>query len=289
MKRPRIASDWRTLFIPTLCGDYVNDHTIYYDGKWHLIGITSKEGTPNHERYFVHAASDTLDEPMTELGKVIDDGCRAWAPCVTEHNGLYYMFYGPSPTKLAVSFDSGDWFGQEIFLRGNPPMACHRDHFVLQIAENRWVMYVTGVHNRKSAISCLTSEDLLHWDFSGFALTSGVNTPYNPSWGAMESPFVVKKDGLYYLFTTYTDCSRENYHNTLVFVSENPLSFGCYDEIGGVKPVARLFCHAPELLQTDRGWLITTCGWKDSAFTGGAVAVADLVWEEKEQPDGTPG
>ena len=282
MKIPRIASDWRILFTPMHCGDYVNDHTLYYDGKWHLIGITSKEGTPDYERYFVHAAADTLNEPMLEQGKVINDGHRAWAPCVIEYDGLYYMFYGPSPTKLAVSFDSGDWFGQEIYLRGNPPMACHRDHFVLQLDNNHWVMYVSGVHDKRSAISCLQSNDLLHWDFAGFALTCDENTPYNPSWGAMESPFVVKQDNLYYLFTTYTDCSKESYHNTLVFASDDPLSFGCYGAKDGAQPIAQLFCHAPEILKTEQGWHITTCGWKESSFTGGSVAIADLIWEEKQ-------
>lgn len=279
MQIPEIASKWRTLLQPRRFGRYVNDHTLYYDGRWHLIGITSRAGKPNRERYFVHAVGESLQKRMHEYCKVIDNGTLAWAPCVTEHDGLYYMFYGPAPTKLAVSFDSGDWFGQEIHMHGNPPMACHRDHFVLRLPDGGWVMYVSGVHNGKSAISCLSSSDLLNWAFCGFALTSGENAPLNPSWGAFESPFVVQKDGLYYLFTTYTDCSKATYHDTLVFASADPFSFGCYGAAGGAEPLTKLFCHAPEIVSENGNWYITTCGWRGSSFAKGAVKIAELRWK----------
>lgn len=278
MKKPVIVSKWKTLFKPRIYGKYVNDHTIIYNGRWHLIGITSKKGIPTQERYFVYAVGDDLSRRMREVSKVIDHGTLAWAPCVIENNGLYYMFYGPSPTKLAVSFDFGDWFGCEINMNGVPPMACHRDHFVLKYGE-KWVMYATGVKDGKSAISCMISDDLQSWDFHGYALTSGENAPLNPSWGAFESPYVVERDGLYYLFTTYTDCSLKTYHDTLVFCSDSPYDFGVYnaDESGAV-PIAKLHCHAPEVLCVDGKWMITTCGWRRSSFAKGAVKIAELDW-----------
>lgn len=280
MKIPYICSEWKTLFHPRKFGRYVNDHTIYYDGKWHLIGITSKKGRPTAERYFVHAVTDRLNKPMRELCKVIDNGTLAWAPCVIEKDGLYYMFYGPSPTKLAVSFDSGDWFGQPVRIDGLPPMACHRDHFVLKTKDNKYIMYASGVKNRKSAICCMTSDDLLHWQFAGYALTGGEKSPLNPSWGAFESPYVVEKDGLYYLFTTYTDCSKSTYHDTLVFCSDYPLSFGTYNGgQDGAKPIAKLHCHAPEIVKSDDRFFITTCGWRRSSFTKGKVKYAELKWK----------
>lgn len=280
MKKPYIASGWKTLFAPRRFGKYVNDHTIYFDGKWHLIGITSKKGIPTQERYFVHAVTDRPDKPMKELCKVIDNGTLAWAPCVIERNGLYYMFYGPSPTKLAVSFDSGDWFGQEISIKGLPPMACHRDHFVLQTGENDYIMYAVGVKDGKSSVCCMTSHDLLSWEFSGYALTSGEKSELNPSWGAFESPFVVKKDGLFYLFITYTDCSKSTYHDTLVFCSESPLDFGLYNGgFDGAKPIAKLKTHAPEIFSWGGKEYITTCGWRKSSFTKGKVKYAELRWE----------
>lgn len=284
MEIPRITSEWRTLFEPHRYGEYVNDHTLLYNGKWHLVGITSQEGTPDRERYFVYARRNSLSEEFEECAKVIDHGTLAWAPCLIEHDSLYYMFYGPSPTKLAVSYDFGDWFGQEIRMNGNPPMACHRDHFVLKIGENHWLMYVTGMKCGKSSIACMESFDLLSWDFVGYALTSGENSELNPSWGAFESPFVVSRDGGYYLFTTYTDCSKDTYNDTFVFFSEDSRSFGCYDGLNGsesfAKPVTRLRCHAPEIVREDDKWYITTCGWRESSLSGGKVMIAGLDWEE---------
>ena len=282
MKIPEISSEWKTLFKPRFYGRYVNDHTLLYNGKWHLIGITSKKGVPTQERYFVYAVGEDLHRKFKETSKVIDNGTLAWAPCVIEHKSLYYMFYGPSPTKLAVSYDFGDWFGQEIRLNGNPPMSCHRDHFVFKIEKNKWLMYVTGLKDRRSSIACLESTDLLNWNFVGFALTSGEKSELNPSWGAFESPFVVKRDDGYYLFTTYTDCSASTYHNTLVFYSQNAYDFGCYNgensEKGFAKPITKLRCHAPEVVKENGKYYITSCGWRKSSFTRGAVKIAELKW-----------
>ena len=284
MEIPKITSKWKTLLRPCRFGRYVNDHTLLFNGRWHLAGITSKKGIPTQERYFVYASGDTLQKPLREQAKIIDHGTLAWAPCLLEHGGLYYMFYGPSPTKLAVSYDFGDWFGHEIEMRGVPPMACHRDHFVLPVGENEWVMYATGLQNGKSAVSCLRSGDLLRWDFAGWALTSGEKSELNPSWGAFESPFVVQKDGGFYLFTTYTDCSKKTYHDTLVFYSTDPYRFGVYNgaagQNGGVQPITRLRCHAPEVVQENGRWYITTCGWRRSAFSRGKVMLAELAWQK---------
>lgn len=103
---PKISGEWRLLFRPEKTGKYVNDHCILWDNKtqkWHLFGITSLEEGPDTERYFVHAAGESLLEPMREIGKVVDDGNRAWAPCVVEKDGIFYMYYGPGITKMAVT------------------------------------------------------------------------------------------------------------------------------------------------------------------------------------------
>ena len=285
MKIPYIAEDWRILFKPEKQGDYVNDHTLVMgpDGKWHLYGITSFGGGAYNERYFVHGVGDTLFSSLRECGRTIDRGTPAWSPCVIRRDENYYMFYGPSPTSLAVSFDMYEWYGHTVTLNNEPVMAVHRDHFVLEVAPNEYLMYVTGVHNKKGAISLLSSQDLLTWDFEGFALTSGDDAPLRPGWGAMESPFVVKKDGLYYLFITYTNSTSATYNDTLVFVSEDPKRFGEYNgEVGGTKPVARLCAHAPEIVEVDGETYITTCGWNGrTPINPGCVSIAKLSWKDE--------
>lgn len=283
MKKPYIAGDWKILLQPTKNGDYVNDHTVVIgaDGKWHLFGITSFEGVPSCERYFVHGVGATLDEPMEEVGRSIDRGTLAWAPCVINKGENYYMFYGPSPTSLAVSFDMYEWFGTNVYLKDEPLMGAHRDHFVLKVDEDKYLMYVVGVHQQRGAISCFSSCDLIHWQFEKFALTSGREAPLNPAWGAFESPYVILKDGLYYLFVTYTDCEDKNYNDTLVFCSDDPMNFGEYNGgIGGAVPVTTLYAHAGEVLLHNGKYYITTCGWKNKPNPNkGAVSIAPLEWE----------
>ena len=282
MKIPKITGEWQVLFKPEKNGNYVNDHTVVVgpDGKWHLFGITSFEGIPAQERYFVHGVGESLLKSFEEVGRSIDRGTLAWAPCVIRKDDNYYMFYGPSPTSLAVSFDMFEWFGTNVYLKNEPLMGAHRDHFVIKISDTEYLMYVVGVYNKKSAVSCFSSSDLIHWDFVGYALTSGDDAPLNPPWGAFESPFVVKKDGLYYLFLTYTDCSEETYNDTLVFCSEDPKRFGEYNGgHGGAVPITKLYAHAGEVLEENGEFYITACGWNSQTIPiKGAVAIARLEW-----------
>lgn len=284
MKKPKIVGEWRVLFQPEKHGDYVNDHTVVKgaDGNWHLYGCTSFSGGPYNERYFAHGVGVDLQTKMREVGRSIDKGTLAWAPCVTQKDGNYYMFYGPSPTQLALSFDMYEWYGYPVKLHGEPMMAAHRDHFVLKTKEG-YLMYVAGVYQKRGAISVFSSDDLLEWKFEGYALTSGENAPLSPGWGAMESPFVVEKDGAYYLFVTYNDCTDATYCDTLVFVSENPKSFGGYDGgKGGAIPVTKLYAHAPEVVEENGKYYITTCGWRSKPSPNkGAVSIAELSWEDE--------
>lgn len=282
MKIPYISGEWNVLFRPEKNGNYVNDHCVVTgsDGKWHLYGITSFAANSYNERYFVHGVGDSLTRPFTEVGRSVDRGTLAWAPCVIRRDDNYFMFYGPSPTCLAVSFDMYEWFGTPVTLKNEPLMGAHRDHFILQTGENDYLMYVVGVHDKKGAVSLFTSHDLLTWEFDGFALTSGDDAPLKPGWGAMESPFVVKKDGLYYLFITYTDCSDENYCDTLAFCSEDPRRFGEYNGgADGAIPITKLYAHAPEILIENGQYYITTCGWTGKPIPhDGCVSIARLDW-----------
>lgn len=286
---PQISSEWRPLFKPQTFGRYVNDHSLvrHSDGQWHLFGITShgKEGDDfaELERYFVHAAGQLWDdEPMREVGKCCDNGVRAWAPGVIQHGPRYFMHYGPSPMRMATSFELGHWMEQTPTITGAPLDSCHRDSMVFKAGDNRWLMYITGIDDdMRGVVSVLESNNLVDWTFIRYALRTSGKAPCNPPWGATESPFLVRMDDLYYLFITYTDCKHHNYHNTLVFASEDPTDFGTYtgdneDEL----VVAKLYAHAPEIIQDiDGQWYITTCGWRGyNTPVEGGVAIARLEW-----------
>jgi len=280
MKKPKIKSDWKLLFKPEKYGNYINDHCIIKgnDGNWHLFGITGDGADrPEDERYFAYAVGESLEGVMEERGKVIDDGNRAWAPCVVEHEGLYYMYYGPGVTKMAVTNELFHWMGHQINVTGNPVMSVNRDHMVIKVGDT-WLMYVTGLKDGCSCISVLTSTDLVNWAFGGYALTSTKSAPLNPAWGAFESPYVVLHDGMYYLFVTYTDCAYDNYHNMLVFCSEDPYNFGEYTgDNHSEMVIAELKSHAGEIICDNGKYYITTCGWSGYGIPcEGGVAIAEL-------------
>lgn len=285
MKIPRITGEYRPLFRPERYGNYVNDHSIVRDAKgmWHLFGITSFTGGAYNERYFVHGGGASLTGEFAELSKVIDRGTLAWSPgVILREDGQLWMMYGPSPTMLSVSPDGNEWFCYTPRIEGEPPQAVHRDHFVMEVEPGKYLMYVTGVCEKRGCISVLSSENMTDWKFLGYALTTGERAPLCPAWGATESPYVVKHDGLYYLFVTYTDCSAATYNDTLVFVSEDPLHFGCYmgDGEDGVMPITKVYAHAPEIIEEDGQMYITTCGWNGAPNPNpGCVSIAPLVFE----------
>lgn len=286
MKIPYISSEWRVLLRPQINGKYINDHCLFkaHDGRYHLFGITSFEGGAPNERYFVHGTTESLASEMKEWPeRAINRGTLAWAPCVVRTEGdYYYMFYGPSPTSLSVSFDLWEWYNHTVTLNNEPLFSAHRDHFVLKLDDGSYLMYIVGTKDKKSCISLFKSDNLLEWDFVGYAMISGENAPLNPPWGAMESPYVIKKDDLYYLFVTYTDCNIENYHDTLVFVSSDPYNFGVYNGgEGGSIPVTTLRAHAPEIIEENGKYYITTCGWLNcNTPNEGCVSIAELGWKE---------
>ena len=274
--KPVITSDWRPLFVPETFGRYVNDHSLVVDqaGTWHPFGITSHATSDfsEQERYFVHAEGSLDGAPMREVQKVCDNGVRAWAPSVIRHGKRYFMHYGPSPMRMATSVELTHWMEHTPVVNDAPLDSCHRDSMIIPAPEGGWLMYITGIdEDMCGVVSVLQSEDLITWNFVRFALRTTATAPLHPPWGATESPYVVKIGGHYHLFMTYTDCKHHNYHNTLVFTSEDPTDFGMYtgDNHDDVV-VVELHAHAPEVIRNADGqWYITTCGWRGYDCPGG--------------------
>ena len=294
---PVISGDWQLLYRPQKTGCYVNDHSLIQagDGSWHLFGITRDDPAvePDQERWFTYGRGQELisEDGLEEVCRVCDTGLRAWAPSVVSHQGRYYMHYGPAPLRMATSDELSHWMENPVYLHNAPLDSCHRDSMVLQMDDGSWLMYATGINNGYGVISVFRSDDLINWHFIKYALKTSGNAsippawdstlkPY-PPWGATESPFVVKNDGVYYLFITFTSGSLDSYHNTLVFQSEDPTNFGEYTGDNEKEMViTKLHAHAPEIVRDNDGqWYITTCGWRNHGTPiEGGVAIAKLEW-----------
>ncbi len=303
---PRIAGPWRLLFRPQKWGYYVNDHTVFQDaeGNWRLIGITSKtNGDPNQEKYFAVGVSKEFPPAsgMVEDEPVADFGELAWAPHVIHDGNKYRMFWSPHKLHQMESVDGIHWENHQVTISA-PMHKFFRDPMVLQVAPGQWLLYTTARGAYYSRIDIYQSFNLTEWQYIRPALVSGWGSERNSPFASMESPFVVKYQGRYYLFFTYNNDSffphgilmlfkiwlnKESYNDTLVFHSDNPYDFGLYQGMNRSPTLlTRLRAHAPEIIYNpeDSSYYITTAGWPWAAtLTSGEVAVAPLVWEKKQE------
>lgn len=290
MHYPKIAGPWKPLFRPSKYSSYVNDHTIIRgaDNRWHLYGCCqlATAVNPEMERYLCHArgpVGGALTDEMEEMRPVVDNGTRAWAPGAIRVGASHYMFYGPAPTMMAHSIDCNHWMGNDVRMIGTPVDAAHRDHMVMQLNADTWLMYAVGIRAGRGCVSVHVSNDLREWRFVQYALTTSQTAPLAPPWGAVESPYVVRYGDAWYLFITYTDCSKTTYQQTFVFRSLNPYDFGEFDGTPR-SALANLEAHAAEVIQDEatNAWWITAAGWRGFGIPiEGGVAVAPLDWLDR--------
>lgn len=257
---------------------YINDHTIIKgpDGLWHMFGITHTEpADPLDEKSFAHATSKNLrspqwaKQPFALTADPKQGEWHLWAPHIILNQGTYYMFYcagGPdgSQYKISLAFSKDLWHweryaGNPLFIDGFDA----RDPFVTKI-DGQWVMYYTANSaptGGNHIVAYRTSTDLLHWSKRSIALTH----PKTGTWGGpTESPFVVFRNGHYYLFNGPV----VGYSGTAVYESEDPFNFDVGRQIGLINS------HAAEVIQEENSWFITHAGWGQ-----GGLFLAPLNWE----------
>lgn len=205
-----------------------------------------------------------------------------WAPYVLRHEGLYYMFYcagGTDGTRyrihLATSPDLWTWArhpSNPLFEDGFDA----RDPFVLRVG-GRWALYYTATSRPSGGhhvVAWRESEDLVHW---GERKGNAFEHPKEGTFGGpTESPFVVEREGAYYLFIGPTGgyariegrYVEDGYVGTVVYRSEDPFRFRLEDRVGTIR------AHAAEVVRDDDGrWYVTHCGWGQ-----GGLFLAPLEW-----------
>lgn len=265
------AEDDAQMVIPSLTGlwkdsvkavgekdsEFLSDFLIIQDaqGRWHFIGIG---GQDHVEDSFFHAVGDRIDSHLEYTTRVYSNGTynepemvHMWAPfAIFRKEGDYaLMFYHyqpdgkPSEMRILRSTDNTlmEWVplddpdlekGCIAFTGDNCRDAC------IFYDENvgKYLMYYAG-----TGIRLRTSDDLIHWSDS--VQVMGVPVGFS----AAESPYVVKKGKMYYLFVSGFDYGR-----VAVYASEDYSSFGnprsdILGEING---------HAPEIVYTDGKYYI---------------------------------
>lgn len=296
---PRIAGDWVHVYQPA--GDVfpgpdsarfrsgqryadwqVNDHAVVKgpDGRWHAFGITHPAvaaGEPNpHEAEWLlfHAAAPagTLRQHLAtgrwqEQPKVLPPSARPGeireihSPTILLHDGQYWMFYGYSPIRLAVSRDLWTWQPRgEVFRQEGSA----RDPSVSYHAGTFYLCYTT-----RQSVLVRTSRDLVHWSEPAtvFSLAAGET-------GGPESPTLLALHGGFYLIWCRWDAELSkrgvSYQDrSYVYFSHDPMNFR------DRAPIAEIQGHAPEFFQDEEGgWWISSA---ERPFRG--VSIAPVRWE----------
>jgi len=280
------------------------DHHLFQDidGIWHLWGCIRNLAIG---RILYHwSSNDLFSSDWVKTGEYFridqshgeslrDWGEEEWiqSPYVVQNNGSYYMFYGGHSTGansdgidvetddfsvacqmcLMRSKDGKEWVRHDdgkglsrIFVGPGET----RDPCVIRYG-NKWLMYFAGYHDEirtNPGIYVRESVDLVDW--SHWKLVHQDFQYGEGAWGH-ECPFVIEKNGGYYLFRT------EHYSSarTHVFHSLDPFNFGVGD--ASSKYVGSISVAAPEIITTGdgeelitsnheltKGTLISKLGWK---------------------------
>lgn len=243
---------------------YVNDHTLVRDaeGRWHLFGIFHAETfNSGDEREFVHAVSSSARTPGGGSAAMnyapVPVGLTAeprlgerhiWAPHVLPFAGGYLMAYHSggrhnhdaglriattaSPALHPWTRISPRPVFEDVCVARDPMIRRHGD---------LWIMYYTrcdSLASQKSGVAYRVSFDLQSWSEPRMALVLSDTPPMFNS-GYTESPFVIERDGWFYL--TVTSYPIE-WDATMVYRSRDPFHF---------EPVAltRLRSHAAEWIE----------------------------------------
>ncbi|HEX4488886.1 MAG TPA: hypothetical protein VH088_21600 [Terriglobales bacterium] len=256
---------------------YINDHTFIRgeDGQWHLFGITHREpANAQKEKFFAHATAPDLRGPWSKQAAVLHVDEQAgetvvWAPYVLKHAGMYWMYFcagGMEHTKyhihLATSRDLFHWDRHAA----NPMVVDGydaRDPMVARLRDS-WVLYYAATDKPEGGnhtVHAVTSKDLVHWSGKKEIFRDAEIGTYG---GPTESPFVVARDGKYFLFL----CTNHGYNETAVYESETPFHWDASRLVG------RFPAHAAEVIQTPEGkWFVSRAGWGQ-----GGVYLAELTW-----------
>jgi beta-fructofuranosidase len=152
-----------------------------------------------------------------------------------------------------------------------------RDPMVHRVGD-RWALYYTATEPAEGGnhvVAAVLSDDLVHWSDRTTVLRDEMVGTHT---GPCESPFVLERDGLWYLFTGpdmagMVDAFEQAqprgrqemadlmstlpaYRTTRVLVSDDPLHFSTADRAGTID------AHAAEVVEDEDGQLwVSHCGW----------------------------
>ena len=220
-------------------GMAVVDHSfIEKDGRMHLFynrDYIGYEWDLKPANTIGHAVTEdlinwTIEPPVISADRDLFENYQVWSPGVVEKDGTYYMYYtgvnlnACQAICLATSKDLYHWEkhpGGPVVKPGKwgswseDRWSDCRDSMVFIDDDGTAYMYYCTAAEFDGvlgpAVGIASSKDMVNWTDRGAYRFDICDI-------SLESPFVMKKNGKYYLF--YTNCG----HGTAYAVSDNPVS-----------------------------------------------------------------
>ena len=242
----------------------VNDFSILQDGEtWHMVGITHPrpdsfihdfdyDDTDVHEGEFqlFHSVAEGgsfrdifRKDSFTDCGKILYPSERPgerkeiWAPHLMKVQDRFQIIYSPGQMRRMSSDDFRNWQKEDTMFVSSCEDA--RDPYLYEEGGRYYCIYTEA-----GILKYRTSRDLHVWSEEAILQDRlfGYGNVQN------ESPFLLKREGIYYLFWSIFDGRNGCYDNrTMVFAGS---SFG---ELRNSAPLTMLRGHAPEIVSDQKG------------------------------------
>ncbi len=265
---------------------FTNDHCFVQgkDGTLHWFGINNPyppEGKKlyRYHPYLGHLTTKRVTGAWKRLPFVIDESKG------TEYVGAPYVVWHDESKRWAMvvevrtdvrrlevywSSDLHDWKASGVHILPEKLWISTRDPHIMKGADGKYWIHVVSTGNKgvkQSQVLRIRTKDFVHFDDPETIL--GIN---DNDWATLiESPFLLEREGLWYLFFTY---AHRRYTETLVVVSGNPDHFD-YEN----KTLTTLFGHAAEIFTYQGTQYISSCGPEDKHFLNHqSVSLAELGW-----------
>lgn len=180
-----------------------------------------------------------------------------WAPDISYYHGLYYLYYSVSAfgkntscigvatnTTLHPADSAYHWTDHGKVIESVPGRDLWNaidPNLVIDEQEQPWLVFGSfwnGIKMVKLAADRLSIASPQEW-FTVAARTRDALLPDSmPGNGAIEAPFIFRKNGYYYLFTSFDHCCRGEKSTYKIMVGRSAKATGPYTDQAGV-PLAK--------------------------------------------------
>ncbi len=270
---------------------FTNDHCFIEDkdGALHWFGINNPyppEGKSlyRYHPYLGHLKSTDPTKEWERLPMVIDEANGTeyvGAPYIVWHEEserwvmvLETFLDGNRRMEVAWSDDLYNWERTYKAILPDMLWLTSRDPHITKGKDGKYWIHLVSVDSSVtpslSQVVRLKTRDFV--TFEGpqpiMSIADGV------SWSGIESPFLIERNGLWYLFFTY---AHRRYTETIVVVSDDPEYFN-YES----NTLTTLFGHAMEIFTYKGKTYATSCGPEDQHYLNHqSISITELGWLEQ--------